>query len=93
MRNWICLFWLLAVMLLSACQPADSYQGRVILDGSHQPGKDEVVPGDLLVVDGEAALDQGSRVDVSLQVLANSARWAFGNFSGICNSEDVLVTF
>lgn len=46
-------------VLLSACQPADFYQGRVNLNGSHQPGKDEVVPGALVVVDGEAALDQG----------------------------------
>ncbi|MDZ7844666.1 MAG: polymer-forming cytoskeletal protein [Anaerolineales bacterium] len=72
MRNWKYLFWLLAVMLLSACQPADSYQGRVILSGSHQLGEDEVVPGDLVVVDGEVVLEQGSRVEGSLLVLGGS---------------------
>jgi len=70
MNNHKLIFLLvISLFLLSGCQPADSYQGRVILGGEHQLGKDAAVPGELVVIDGRVVLSAGSRVEGSLVVL------------------------
>jgi hypothetical protein len=63
------LVFLLLAALVSGCQPADAYQGRVILSGEHRIPPDSPVPGHLVVVDGVVDLPAGSRVAGSLLVL------------------------
>lgn len=72
-HNLVYLIVVLCV-LLSGCQPADSYQGRVILGGEHRLGGDAVVPGELVVIDGRVELAAGSRVAGSLVVLGGEVR-------------------
>jgi len=65
----VLLLLMLLAALVSACQPADAYQGRVILSGEHRIPPDSPVPGHLVVVDGVVNLPAGSRVAGSLIVL------------------------
>lgn len=67
MRLLLAGLWIMIVT--AGCQPADEYQGRILLRGSHRISPENPVPGHLVVVDGEVEIPAGSRVAGSLIVL------------------------
>ena len=78
MPRWMRL--LLPVLLIlffsAGCQPADAYQGRMILSDHHRIPPGSPVPGHLVVVDGSVEIPAGSRVAGSLVVLGGEINLA-----------------
>lgn len=71
------MFLLLSLFLalfLTGCQPADSYQGRLILSGDHRIDGNHPVPGHLVIVDGRVDLAPEGRVAGSVVVLGGELR-------------------
>ncbi|HZD55714.1 MAG TPA: hypothetical protein VE136_03250 [Anaerolineales bacterium] len=62
-----------SILFLAACATDSGvYSGTMILEGRHVYGPGEVLNGIFLVVDGEAVLDRGARVEGPIYVLGGS---------------------
>ena len=72
-RFGISLLFFASILFLAACATdSGAYSGTMILEGRHVYGSGEVLNGIFLVVDGEAVLDRGARVEGPIYVLGGS---------------------
>lgn len=70
MKQRAALLWfLIAWVVLAGCQPADSYQGMVVVDGRHRLEPGETLAGSLLVLDGEVTLARDAVITEALYVM------------------------
>jgi hypothetical protein len=73
-RLGISLLFFVSILFLVACATDNgAYSGTLILEGRHTYSVGEVLKGVFLVVDGEAVLDRGARVEGPVYMLGGSA--------------------